>query len=141
MKHGFGLFEVDDVNTIAHAKNVRRHFGVPSPGVMAEMNASFEQLAHARVRNRHCQSFSPVGPPQEKSVLRKSRRCRHRSGRCKRRRPPPCVRYREITYGARAPKTSPAHPFAMRKSELAVILHSLHRGSLNDTSCLMNRWF
>lgn len=29
----------------------------------------------------------------------------------------------------------------MRKSELAVILLSLHRGSPNDTSCPMNRWF
>jgi hypothetical protein len=46
MQHRFGLFEIDDVDPVADAENVRRHLGVPPSGMMAEMNAGFEQLAH-----------------------------------------------------------------------------------------------
>src|SRR6202008_480934 len=44
MQHRLGLFEVDDVNPVADAKNVRRHLGVPSPSMVAEMEAGFVQL-------------------------------------------------------------------------------------------------
>ena len=46
VQHRLGLFEVDDMNPIADAEQVGRHFGVPSTGVMPKMNAGFEKLAH-----------------------------------------------------------------------------------------------
>ena len=46
VQHRLGLLEVDDVDPVADAEDVRRHLGVPPAGVMAEMNAGFEQLAH-----------------------------------------------------------------------------------------------
>src|SRR6516225_7462128 len=44
---------------------------------------------------------------RKKSVLRAISEARHRSGAAGRQRPRPCVRYRKLTYGAQAPKTSP----------------------------------
>ena len=53
VEQGLGLLEIDDVNSVADAKNVRRHLRVPSPGMMAEMDARFEQLTYADGRNCH----------------------------------------------------------------------------------------
>ena len=59
------LFEVDDVDAVADAEDVRRHLRVPAPRVMAEMHAGFEKLAHRILGQCHALSF-PVVPPQEK---------------------------------------------------------------------------
>ena len=53
VQHRFALLEVDDVDPVADAENVRRHLGVPPAGMMAEVNAGFEQLAHGGSRYRH----------------------------------------------------------------------------------------
>jgi hypothetical protein len=43
---GQGLFEVDDVDLVAMAENERGHLGVPETGLVAEMNAGLQHLAH-----------------------------------------------------------------------------------------------
>ncbi len=59
IEHRHGLLKIENMNPVAGAKNIRRHLGVPATGVMAEMNASFEELTHGIRRNRHCSvSFS-----------------------------------------------------------------------------------
>jgi hypothetical protein len=46
VQHLLGLFEVDDMDPVSDAEQVGRHLGVPSAGVVPEMNACFEELAH-----------------------------------------------------------------------------------------------
>src|SRR5690606_17164820 len=41
-----GLFEIDDVDASAGTEDVRCHAGIPVTGLMAEMDARFEHLAH-----------------------------------------------------------------------------------------------
>ena len=48
-----GLLQVDDVHLVAHAVEVRRHRWIPAAGVVAEMDAGFEQLAHGEFGHRH----------------------------------------------------------------------------------------
>ena len=48
-----GLLQVDDVHLVAHAIQIRPHRGVPAAGVVAEVDAGFEQLAHGEVGHRH----------------------------------------------------------------------------------------
>ena len=57
MQHRHGLRQVDDVDVVAGAEDVVRHLRIPAMGLMAEMHASFQQLAHAVVGQRH-RSFS-----------------------------------------------------------------------------------
>ena len=45
------MLEVDDMDFVARAKNIRRHFGVPESGLMAEMHASSQHIPH---RYTHC---------------------------------------------------------------------------------------
>jgi hypothetical protein len=78
MQHRFGLFEVDNVDPVADAEDVGRHLGVPPAGVMAEMHAGFEQLAHGIGWDSHNCSLFPVEPPQVRSTPDASGR-RHRS--------------------------------------------------------------
>ncbi len=53
------LLEVDDVDAVAGAEDVTRHLRVPTPGVMAEMYAGFQKLAHGKGRHSHgIRSFS-----------------------------------------------------------------------------------
>ena len=42
MQHRHRLGQVDDVNVVAGAENVLGHLRVPSMGLMAEVNASFQ---------------------------------------------------------------------------------------------------
>jgi hypothetical protein len=62
VQHGHRLRQVDDVDVVAGAEDVLRHLRVPAVGLMAEMNASFQELAHAEVGQRH--GYSPVDPPR-----------------------------------------------------------------------------
>ena len=66
VQHRHGLLQVDDVDLVAHAEQVRRHARVPAAGVVAEMDAGFEQLAQGELGHRHGRdlSFRPVEPPQ-----------------------------------------------------------------------------
>ena len=41
--HRHGLLQVQDMDLVAHAEDVRRHARVPAPRVVAEMHAGFEQ--------------------------------------------------------------------------------------------------
>ncbi len=50
VQHGDGLAEVDDVNVVANAEDVRRHTGIPALGLVAEMYAGFDELAHIESR-------------------------------------------------------------------------------------------
>src|SRR5208282_4594128 len=53
MQHRHRLRQVDDVNVVAGAEDVLRHLRIPAVGLMTEMNASFQKLAHAEVGQRH----------------------------------------------------------------------------------------
>ena len=44
--HRQGFFQVDDVNLVAVAENIRRHLGVPVTGLVSEMDARFQHLTH-----------------------------------------------------------------------------------------------
>ena len=46
MQQRHGLGQVDDVDAVARAVDVGLHLGVPAMGLVAEMNARFEELAH-----------------------------------------------------------------------------------------------
>ena len=52
------LRQVDDVDVVAGAVDIGRHFRVPAVGLVAEVNASIEKLAHAEIRQSHIVSFS-----------------------------------------------------------------------------------
>jgi hypothetical protein len=41
-EHSDGLLQVDDVDAVAFRKNIRRHFRVPTTGLVPEMDARFE---------------------------------------------------------------------------------------------------
>ena len=56
-----GLRQVDDVDVVAGAVDVGRHFRVPAVGLVAEVNASFQKLAHAEIRQSHGLCSFPVG--------------------------------------------------------------------------------
>jgi hypothetical protein len=53
VQHRHGLGEVDDVDIIAGAEDVFRHLRIPAMGLMAEVDASLQQLTHGEVRKRH----------------------------------------------------------------------------------------
>jgi hypothetical protein len=44
------LLQVDDVDLVAVAEDVRRHLRIPVPGLMSEMDPGFQHLTH---RHRH----------------------------------------------------------------------------------------
>src|SRR6187200_619765 len=48
-----GLRQIDDVNAVAVAENVRLHPRVPAMGLVAEVRSGFEQLLHGDDRGRH----------------------------------------------------------------------------------------
>ena len=45
--------QIDDMDAVAHAEDVRLHLRVPAAGVVAEMHASFQELTHGECRQRH----------------------------------------------------------------------------------------
>jgi hypothetical protein len=47
------LRQVDDVDVVAGAVDVGRHLRVPAVGLVAEVNAGFEQLTHGEIRQSH----------------------------------------------------------------------------------------
>ena len=47
MQQRNGLGEIDDVDAIARPVDVALHLGVPAVGLMSEMHACFEELAHS----------------------------------------------------------------------------------------------
>ena len=53
VEHRHGLLQVDDVDLVAGAVEERRHARVPAAGVVAKVNAGFEQLAHGEIGHRH----------------------------------------------------------------------------------------
>ena len=54
----YGLRQVDDVNPVAVAEDVRLHLGVPAVGLVAEMRSGLEQLLHRDDGGRHRSSPS-----------------------------------------------------------------------------------
>ena len=66
-RHGLG--QVDDVHAVAHTEQIRRHPGIPAPGLMTEMDAGLEQLAHREVGDCHGSILAPVQPPRVKVRL------------------------------------------------------------------------
>jgi len=44
-----GLLQVDDMDAVAGAEDVRTHLGVPTTGLVTEMHAGFQHLLHADV--------------------------------------------------------------------------------------------
>ena len=61
IQHALGDFEIDDVDFVALAEDVRRHAGVPVPGLMSEMDTGFQHFTQGGTR--HC------GPPDGGSGL------------------------------------------------------------------------
>ena len=58
MQHRHGLLEIDDVDAVALAEDEGLHLRVPAPGGVAEVNASFQELAHGKGRRSHAVLFS-----------------------------------------------------------------------------------
>ncbi len=58
MQHGNRLLQIENVYAVAHAENIGAHFWVPATGLMAEMNAGFQKLAHGELWQSHVNSFS-----------------------------------------------------------------------------------
>jgi len=52
-QHRYGLSEVDDVDVVTIAENVRLHLRVPAVRLVTEVNASFQKLTHAKIRQCH----------------------------------------------------------------------------------------
>ena len=52
-----GLLQIDDVNAVARAEQVGAHLRVPTPGLVSEMHAGFEKLAHGELWQCHWSSF------------------------------------------------------------------------------------
>src|SRR5574343_1150856 len=55
-----GLFEVNDVNLVAGAEDVRGHLGGPETGLVTEVDTGFQHFAHG---NGHCKTPLRVEPP------------------------------------------------------------------------------
>src|SRR5262249_10975487 len=53
LEQGNRLGEIDDMDPVAHPEQVRLHLGVPTPGVVAEMDTRFQQLTHRELRHSH----------------------------------------------------------------------------------------
>ena len=53
MKQRHGLGEIDDVDRVARAVDIGRHFRVPAMRLVAEMRARLEQLAHGEIWQSH----------------------------------------------------------------------------------------
>jgi hypothetical protein len=51
IEHGQGLLKVDDVNFIALTEDELAHFWIPVTGLVTEMDACFEHLAHSNFRH------------------------------------------------------------------------------------------
>ena len=66
-RHGFG--EVDDVDVVAGPEDVFRHLRIPAVGLMAEVHASLEQLAHRIIGQRHV--ILRFVPPRTRELLAK----------------------------------------------------------------------
>ena len=59
-----GFLQVDDMNQVALAVDVRLHLRIPPTGTVAEVHASLEQLAHGKFGQCHEHAPLPVVPPQ-----------------------------------------------------------------------------
>jgi hypothetical protein len=53
-----GLRQVENVDAVAVTVDVLAHLGVPARGLVAVVNASFQQLTHGELRKSHALSFS-----------------------------------------------------------------------------------
>jgi hypothetical protein len=53
VQHRHGLREVDDMNAVALSEDEGRHFRVPAMGLVAEVNAGLEELAHSEIGQSH----------------------------------------------------------------------------------------
>jgi hypothetical protein len=53
VQHRHGLLQVDDVDAVAARRRCRGPSSGSSDGLVAEMHASLEQLAHGEARHRH----------------------------------------------------------------------------------------
>eukprot|EP01139_Manchomonas_bermudensis_P020383 Amastigsp_a678623_9.p2 type:complete len:188 gc:universal Amastigsp_a678623_9:706-143(-) len=47
LEHRQRFFEVDDVDTVAMAEDIRGHLGIPEAGLVTEMDAGFQHFTHA----------------------------------------------------------------------------------------------
>jgi hypothetical protein len=54
------LFEIDDMDLAARTEDVRRHARIPVTGLVAEMHASFEHLAHRDLRHGELNKGMPA---------------------------------------------------------------------------------
>ena len=57
-----GLLQVDDMDSVANAVEIRLHLRVPAVGLVPEMHAGFQQLAHVEGGGCHVGYGAPVGP-------------------------------------------------------------------------------
>ena len=56
MKQRHGLGQINDVDIVSFTKNIGGHFRVPVTGLMPEMDAGLQHLAHGNIR--HVSEFS-----------------------------------------------------------------------------------
>ena len=65
VKQWTGLIEIDDVNTVARAKEERSHLRVPAAGVVTKVYASFHELTQREHRRCHRLFSFRFKPPRE----------------------------------------------------------------------------
>jgi hypothetical protein len=84
-EQGHALRQVDDVDAVAVAENVRLHPRVPAMGLVAEMHSGLKQLLHCDDGCRH--RSSPSGSASVEPSHRPFGRHRYESSTCGMRRP------------------------------------------------------
>jgi hypothetical protein len=52
-QHGKRFLKVNDVNLVAMAVNKRGHLGVPEAGLVTEVHAGFQHLAHGNAHDEY----------------------------------------------------------------------------------------
>src|SRR5918995_786738 len=77
-----GLGEIDDMDPVAHPEQVRLHLGVPTPGVVTEMDTRFQQLTHRKCRHSHAVLLFRLGLRGRRPLGQRLRRAPERAAGC-----------------------------------------------------------
>ena len=65
VQHRISFLQVNNVNVVFFAVNIRSHARIPTTGVVTEVNAGFYHLAQCKCRKSHIlYILFPVKPPQ-----------------------------------------------------------------------------
>jgi hypothetical protein len=63
-----GLLEVDDVDAVSGPEDEGAHLGVPTTGLVTEVDTGLEQLFHGHVRHRISLGFSSASQASHRTA-------------------------------------------------------------------------